>query len=182
MNVTEQAPETKKLSKAEKKQQKANALQTKRMQQLVEKRQRLLNQGVPEAEVDQRLQQEAYNALSPDAKIARLEQMVAQAVRGLAGDLQVVFQNQNMLAQSVDLKERAYAKAFEKLGIDPEQQQALLDQAQTELVAEYEARAKQQSENVLVKDLQATGFDGNGSPVDEDAAPAIPDGATVFGG
>ncbi len=174
---------------------KPSAMDEKRRKIYLERRQRAIGKGVSEDKVDQVLAEEDYRALPIDKKLERFILSVNQAFRALAGDIQTLQSNNNIIADAFDVNLRAIAICFEKLGLSKEDQGAIIAsavaQAEEERKAAQEAKKLEDATKSQVADLakesamaEASLRKAEGRPelIDEEGAPApIPDGATTFG-
>lgn len=176
-------------------QQKPSKIDMKRMQARVEKRKRLLNEGVPADKVDLVLAREEYKALSPDSKIERMQTILSGSFEQLQQNLSALHHNDQVLSGSLTVNFRAMAKCLELLGISKEKQQELLKQADEEFVEEqkkiaesravaaveqHSASEKAQAEAIL-KEAETPKIEVSGADAVESEPLPIPEGATTFG-
>lgn len=178
--------------KEQRKQQKANKIQEKRYRQHMERRQRLINSGTPEDKVDQQMAQEDYNAMPPEKKIARLEQIIQGTFQQFAQELANLRHNDGVLADAMDLNFKAFSRMLAKLGLPVEEHKAFMQQAQQEMVEERMAEAaarrraeeqqKLDAEKKLAEQALQTAEEPKLIVPEVTEAPKPPDGATEFGG
>lgn len=114
----------------------------KKAQWYQERRQRLLNKGVPEDQVDLVIAREDYEALPVEKKIRRLESMIQGLAQGASQDINGLVENDKLMADAYDINIRACRKLFQKLGITSEEFQAISEQVEAEFIAEKEAKTK----------------------------------------
>lgn len=133
-----------------------------------EHRRRLINQGVPEDQVDAYIAQEKYDRLPPEKKIRLLERRIVDIGQGLAHDIQILRQNDQTITELMDINLRAISKLFERLGVSREDQAAVIQAVQAEIKAENEKAAAEE----LKAEVDAA---------PEESAPAeTPEAATEF--
>lgn len=103
-----------------------------------ERREFLKKKGVPEEVIEQVLEQEAYNKLPIDQKVARLEQSVGQlqgflahALRQLSDEMVALRENQEEIADSFDINFKMLEEILVSLGITEEQQKDILTRTRT---------------------------------------------------
>lgn len=171
---------------------KINRIDMKRAQAYQERRKRLINKGVAPDKVDQVIAEEDYNALPTEQKLKRVVAYFTQHIQGLARDINNLTFNNNSLVGAMEVNNRAFEKGLAKLGLTEEDKKKFLDEAETEIRAEFKARAdkmkkdeeektkkaEQAQEDAMVASLKRAE-----TPSDaETAVPQeIPDGATTFG-
>lgn len=151
----------------------------KQARQHEEKRRRLINQGVPEDQVEARIAKEKYDNMSADKKIKLLEGMIINSFTQVAHDLSAIRHNEDLVIDSLDINSRVTSKLFQQLGIAPEIIQKMTEEAFEEVqeekrkMQEQIAKAQERAEDEdLMKKVDLSG---------EDIPVPIPDGATVFG-
>ena len=181
--------------KEERKAQKMTKLQEKQVKAHMERRQRLINKGVPKEKVDMYIAQEDYEKMPLEKKVKRLEQIIQGTFQNFALELHNLRYNDGVLADSMDLNFKAFAKMLVKMGMPLEDHRAFIEEAQREIIEERgkvaeaaaaEAKARTEKEmadnekKVAEEALKAAetavgGVDANGSPI-------VPPEATQFGG
>lgn len=169
--MTEQG---KKLSKREQKKQ----------LQYFERRQRFINAGVPEKEVDMKIAREDYDALPTDKKLKRLENMVQGLAAGVAQDITHIMDNQRIMADTYDINVRVIKKLLGRLGIEPAMFDEAISEVEVEWKAEQEAlekaRKDHQERERVEQAIQAS--TEQEETLHEHPGQEIPDAATAFGG
>lgn len=180
--------------KTEKRQMKMNKMMEKRIRQRLERRQRLINSGTPEDKVDQVMAEQDWAAMPLADKFKMLVHNINESFKRFAQDMMNVRTNQDMLADSMDVNFRAFAKMLEKAGVSAEVQAQCMKEAEDELAADKKKALEAQAEQVKKQAEQtekqkveaelksvegitsagASNVDANGTPVQ--------DGATTFGG
>lgn len=153
------------------KKQKFSKIDMKRAQQQMDRRKRLINDGVAEDKVDAVMAKEDYEAQPVEKKVKRLESVVNNIFTGMSHDMMNLRRNDGAIAEAFDINYRAIVKMFARLGITPEQHKEVMDEVQADLAAERQQREKASVEAELTnnKPTEAAGSDA-------------PDGATQFGG
>jgi len=183
----------------EKKKQKMSQLQAKRMRQYAERRQRLINAGVDPKEVDKVIAEEDYEAMSDEMKIKRLEMIFRNTFQQFAKEFQNLRHNDGVLADAMDINFKGFGKILTKLGVAPDEQKVLIEEAKKELEVEREAQFKAQQE--AAKKAHEEKLAANEKKAAEEALKAaegelpdhvtgqenhpdepVPEGATEFGG
>lgn len=180
---------------SEAKQQKANKIQVKKAQIWMERRKRLINKGVPKEQVDRVLAEEDWKNMPVAEKVARLEVTLTKVYQGLTRDILALRQNQGDVGAAFDINNRMVFKMMVKLGISPEDQKKISDEAHAEYIADEKARKeaeaaahkKLQEDQEKVKAeavekekiVEQTKEDGKNP---EPAGAEIPAEATTFGG
>lgn len=96
--------------------------------------------GIPEDQLDMVMAQDDYQRMSPNERLHRLEAMVAQGFQGMANEMQALRHNDFEIATSMDINLKAIGKALTKLGIPPEEQMLIIQEAQAEIAADDAAR------------------------------------------
>lgn len=159
-----------------------------------ERRKRLINKGVAPDKVDQAIAEEDYQALPTEQKLKRVVAYFSQIIQGMAQDINALNHNSNAIIDTMEVRNKAYEKGLEKLGLTEEDRKKFLADAEIEVRAEFEKRQadlrkkeedKQKAiekakEDAAVKALNQA----EGKPEASTAAPAapsIPEGATTFG-
>lgn len=160
-------------------------IEAKRKQIFMERVQRRMNLGETFEEAANAIQREDYERLPLPKKFERLERLVAETVRGITADIQILKQNQDMLADSLDVNFKALELKLAALGMPVEKQSEFFIEARDTIVAEraaeqaraeVAARAKaEEAEKQAIVD----NVDQPGAPDEEQP---LPEGATVFGG
>jgi hypothetical protein len=146
-----------------------------------ERRQRKMNEGVPEDMVDQVLAREDYDRLPVEEKLRRHESFVAGGIERLAQEMTNLHHNDSVLAEAMDMNFKAMSKMLEKLGIPREEQQVFMQQAIEEVTKEREERqAAHAAEATRVAEARARQAAAAGVNAGGDASP--PPEATSFGG
>jgi hypothetical protein len=153
--------------------EKISKLDEKKMRILQERRQRLLNRGVPPDKVDEVMQREDYERLPAADKVSRLESLIVSTVRGIQSDLNQLHQNQKFLADSMDLNFMAFEQMLMKLGLTGEQQKEIMAAAE-QVFAQREKERAEAEEAAQNASIEAS--------VDEPGEAEVPEGATTFGG
>lgn len=175
---------------ADAKQQKLNKLQVKKFQIYLERRKRAINKGVPEEKVDQYLREEDFRNMSPAEKIQRLEGLMARTFQGFSQDLIRLRQNDGAIGDAFDINNRAMLKMFIKLGLTPEDQKAIMEEAAKEFSEEKAARiaARQKAQEEAQKKADEEAEKAKLVQETKDAPAPTPQGveppteATQFGG
>lgn len=144
-------------------------IDAKRAQIYQERRRRLLNRGVPEAQVDATLAAEDYRNLPLAERFARFEKMALGALEGLQRDIMSLRHNDSVIAESMDINLRAMSMCLEKAGVSKEAQSDIIKQVDGQL---REERA-QQAAALEQKTIE--------TEVDTEGQAEVPEGATVFG-
>lgn len=155
--------------------------QLKKMEIYAQRRQRLINKGVPEAQVDAVIAREDYERLPVAEKLKRLEHFVASALGQLGQEMGNLRHNDGVLADAMDVNFRSIAKALTKAGVSMDDQKKIVEEVQKEMEAEAQARAeaaekaqKEVEEKARASDTKQVDVPGE--------APAAPAEATTFGG
>jgi len=177
---------------------KPNAIELKRQKIMRERYQRLVNKGIDPKKIPLMLAEEDYKNKPLDQKFEEYKRLDTAMSRRLAQDINALQYNDGVLADSMEVNFRAFAKMLVKLGLSSEDQKLLVKEAEEEIRAERQHRieaqkaaaeerakkmreAKEQKmkeELVKAEGKELSGLD-QGPPPEE--APA-PEGATVFGG
>ena len=106
-----------------------------------EHRRRLINQGIPEDQVESHIARERYERLPPDKKVRLLERRLVEIAQGFARDMQTLRQNDRTITELMDINLRTISKIFVRLGVSREDQTALIRETQQEILAEMEKAA-----------------------------------------
>lgn len=171
------------------KQQKMSKLDIKRHNQRVERRRRLINEGVAEDKVDQLMAKQDWEGQDPKVRLSRLESIVQQMFGGLAQDVMNLRRNDGAISDAFDMNYRAIFKMFMKLGVTAEDQKNLMMEVQAEVAAENQARveatrkaqeAAQAQADAATEEAKISTELTDNKPVEADGAEA-PEGATEFG-
>lgn len=141
----------------------------KRAQIYEERRRRLLNRGVPEAQVDAVMAAEDYRNLPLAERFMRFEKMVLGALEGLQRDIISLRHNDSVIAESMDVNLRAMSLCLEKAGVSKEAQSDIIKQVDTQLRQERAQRASAAEQKTIE------------SQIDAEGQTEVPEGATVFG-
>jgi hypothetical protein len=161
---------------------KMSKIDMKRRQIYMDRRNRKMKEGVPENLVDQVLAREDYERLPAEAKIQRLESMVRGVFDQIFMDVRALRKNDSVIAEAMDVNFRALGKALVKLGVGPDDQRALMQEAHDEIKAEQlakeAAKAAAQEKVIAEEVLKKEDHQGEAptTPVE------TPEGATSFGG
>lgn len=165
--------EEKKLSKREQK----------KYQQYQERRQRLINDGINEENVDAVIAQQDYTSLPTDKKIQRLEMILRQSFTQIGQDIESLRHNDLMIADAMDINMRSMSKCLTKVGVPLEEQKTIIEDVQREMAEAHrqlvEDRRKREEEAEAQK-LHAV-LSQEAKPEDA-GSPVVPAEATVFGG
>jgi len=179
---------------AEEAKPKPTKLEQKRQQILMDRIRRKMGEGMTEQQAMQSVAQEDYNRLPVDKKLLRLETMVTNTVRQIANDILALRQNDSAIAEAFDINYKAIEKAFAKLGLSPQEQMSLIDEARREVMEERQRalqerlaaqrKAQEDSEKARIEAEArlAESKPVGDSPVPEGQDPHVQEGATVFGG
>lgn len=123
-------------------QKKPSKQDLKKQQQYVERRQRMINQGVPPEQVDQKIDRDDYNALSIDKKVKRLEDMVQGLALGMSQDITAILDNQRIMADTYDINVRIFRRVLTGIGVTEETLQQVTDQVEVQWNEEMKAKEK----------------------------------------
>lgn len=156
---------------------KPTKLELKRQQITQERIQRKMTSGMSFEAAVAAVQREDYENLSPAEKIKRLEAAIISNLQKLARDISLLSDNQRDLADVMDVNFRAFEKMLAKVGLAPDAQHALMEEAAAEVQAEREARVRKQQADQEEAKKRALAEE-----VDAPGTTEIPEGATVFGG
>jgi hypothetical protein len=157
----------------------------KRMQIYAERRSRLINKGISEAEVDEVLAREDYERKPLEKKhdmdIQRLERIIAGSHRGLVADIHSLMENQAKIYRAMDVNFTAFEMALAELDVSVEKQREYLKRAEEIVNKKYADARKQEDELQAALAAQA-----EKKSIVEDAAVAgepqkPPEDATSFG-
>jgi hypothetical protein len=163
-------------------QKKLSKLQIKKMQQYQERRRRLLNKGVPEAQVDAVIAREDYEALPVGDKLKRLEGFIASALGQLGQEITALRENDQVLSEAMDVNFTAVARALVKLGVPLEEQRAIIDAVNAEIEEAMEKRkaAAKKAQDEANQKAAAQNLAAQAEEAGEPPPP--PEEATQFGG
>jgi hypothetical protein len=176
---------------------KPTAIEIKRQKIWMERFKRLLNKGVAKEKIPAILAKEDYDNMPLAEKFEQYKKTDLAMTRRLAGDINSLQYNDGVLADSMEVNFRAFAKMLVKLGLSSEDQKALVKEAEDEIKAEREKKIEQQklaaemrmkaareAQEKKVKEelLKAEGKEASldQGPPPEEIPP--PEEATVFGG
>ena len=129
---------------------KVSKIDLKRQKIFQDRMKRFLAKGLTVEQAVDAIQREDYDRLPPDAKIKKLEGALIGNFQQIARDITLLKQNEDSLADVMDVNFRAFGKMLSKLGLSVEDQQAIFKEAETEFKAEREAAAaaaKAEAEN-----------------------------------
>lgn len=163
-------------------QKKLSKMQMKKIQQYQERRRRLINKGVPEAQVEAVIAREDYEALPVAEKLKRLEGFVASALGQLGQEMSNLRHNDQVLSEAMDVNFTAIARILEKLGVSHDDQRKILDAVNEEIEAAAQRRmeaakkAQEEAKKKAATDDLAAQAEPSGEP------PPPPAEATTFGG
>lgn len=175
---------------------KPSAIELKRQKIYLERRKRKINDGVDPKKVDLLLAEEDYKNLPITEKFEQYKRLDMAANRRLAQDINSLQHNDSVLADSMDINFRAFAKMLVEAGVSLERQGAILKETEQEVQedrkqrlearqAASQAAAKKRAdaqEQKLKEELaKVEGTPSLTEPIPP-AESAPPDGATVFGG
>lgn len=124
---------------------KVSKIDQKRQRIFQERMQRFMSKGMNPQQAIEAMQREDYDRLPPNEKIRKLEGAIVGNFQAIARDIGILKQNQNDLADVMDVNFRAFEKMLKKLGVEVEDQKALLKEAEDEIRAERLAAQKQAS-------------------------------------
>lgn len=151
------------------------------------RRDELLAAGIPEDQIDEVLEKEAYDRAPIDQKIVRLERIISGLSNAIAGDMRSLHHNDAAIADAIDLNFKSISLMLESLGISKEKQLEFIVRARSEIDAERAAADKESADAREKEIIEAEAAEmrnrrpsltGEESPVGADA----PEGATTFGG
>jgi len=162
---------------------KISKLELKRAQIYQERRQRLINRGVPEEKVDATIAAEDYKELPIEEKFDRFEKLMMGALQGMQRDIMALRHNDGVVAEAMDINLQAMARCLEKAGVSREAQSDIIKAVDAEMREAHEkqvaAQAAAMREQREKQEKQTVEKEVD-KPRSEDEAPT-PDGATVFG-
>lgn len=163
-------------------QKKLSKIQLKKMQQYQERRRRMINKGVPEAQVDAVIAREDYEKLPVADKLKRMEGFIASALGQLGQEMTNLRHNDQVLSEAMDVNFTAIARALVKLGISNEEQKAIIDAVNEELeqAAQRRQEAAKKAHEEAQKKAAADDLAAQAEPAGEPPPP--PEEATQFGG
>jgi hypothetical protein len=115
---------------------KPSKIDQKRQKIFQDRMKRFMSKGMTPEQAISAMQREDYDRLPPDQKIRRLESALVGNFQQVARDIGLLRQNQNDLADVMDVNFRAFEKMLIKLGVPSEDQKALLKEAEDEIRAE----------------------------------------------
>lgn len=156
---------------------KLSKIEQKRQQILAERIQRKMGLGMTADQAVAAIKREDYENLPAGDKIKRIESAMISNIKKIAGDIRTLNDNQNQLADIMDVNFRAFERMLTKLGIPLQEQLDTMTAVVEEIKVERDARAAKQEaakEEAKKEDIVAS-VDQAGE------AAAIPEGATVFG-
>lgn len=115
--------------------------------QMAERRQRLINQGIPEHQVDEHIKKREWVKMSDDNKIKQLrnelevlKKSIIIAHENLSKDMIGLHTNDRVIADSTDINLIAISKMFERLGVSKEDQASIIEDARVQFEAKIEKR------------------------------------------
>lgn len=187
------------LKKEEQKPPKLSKIDEKRQRIFMARLQRKMGEknkdGSPKTQQQavQEIAREDYDALPVEKKLARLEAIVAQTFRNFSEELINLGQGHAAIADAFDINYRAIQKMFLKLGVPNDEQRAIIEEAQKDVI---EARKQAQAAHELAQlnqrraaqeAAEKTNVSAELQPVKEvveasDGPLPPPKEATVFGG
>ncbi len=146
--------------------------------------------GLSDEQMAARLAREQYLKLPIDQKIRKLEQFISASVAKLGEEMVNLRHNDQVIADAMDVNFRAMSKLMTKLGVSPEEQGKVLEEAQQEVADNLAARANLRREAMLkavppVAQEEITAEEAKAlldKPRDPGEEPILPEGAAVFGG
>lgn len=115
---------------------KVSKIDLKRQKIYQERMQRHIAKGKTPEQANEAIRREDYERLPPNEKINRLERALVGNFQAIAQDIAVLKDNQNSLADVMDVNFRAFEKMLLKLGVPVEEQKAMLQAAEAEIRAE----------------------------------------------
>jgi hypothetical protein len=118
---------------------------------------------------------EDYERLPVPEKIKRLEKLLANNIKGMVGDLQILRGNQENLADTMEVNFRGFSKMLARLGLAEEDQKACMDEAEAEFAAERQPETVEAPPAEVTEETLPNVVDQSGD-ADE------PEEATTFGG
>ena len=130
------APDQPTLVDAPKVANKPSKIDQKRQKIFQDRMKRFMSKGMTPEQAINAMQREDYERLPADAKVRRLESALVGNFQQVARDIGLLRQNQNDLADVMDVNFRAFEKMLIKLGVASEDQKALLKEAEDEIRAE----------------------------------------------
>jgi hypothetical protein len=144
--------------------------------------QRLTSKGMTPQQAYVALQKEDYERLPVTEKMKRLEATMIGAIQQLGHELQMLQQNDQIIADAMDANFRAITKILTKLGVSAEEQGKLLAESENEIKADRQAKfdarkaemEKQHEEAKKAEIVKEAPKSGEPEPAPEDA--------TTFGG
>lgn len=173
---------------------KLSAIELKRQKIWKERYQRLANKGIDPKKIPIMLAEEDYKNKPLADKFEESKKLNTAITRRLAQDINGLQHNDVVLADSMDVNFRAFAKMLLKLGLSLEDQKTIIQETEKEIAEERQkrieearlaaaARAQKAQEKKAVEELNKP---EGVAPLDPAATPAesapSPEGATVFGG
>lgn len=175
---------------------KPSAIEVKRQKIYLERFKRLLNKGVAKEKIPGILAKEDYDNMPLAEKFEQYKKTDLAATRRLAGDINALQYNDGVLADSMEANFRAFAKMLVKLGLSPEDQKALVKEAEEEIQTERKQKMEQQklatemrqkaALEAREKKLKDELVKAEGKPALDQGVPPEeippPEEATVFGG
>lgn len=120
--------------------QRVSKLEQKRQQIFNDRIQRYMGQGMSQQDAIARVQREDWERTPAEEKLKRFEGILFGNIEGLAKDMTLLKQNQEMLANIMDVNFKAFDKVLRKLGVSEEEQKKFVDEAIQEVHAEQQAR------------------------------------------
>jgi uncharacterized protein YoaH (UPF0181 family) len=124
---------------------KPSKLELKRQQIYVDRMKRFIAKGMSAQEAQAAIAKEDFERLPVDKKLERLENILVMNLRAMYSDLQTIKQNQDVLADSMDINFKGFEKILAKLNVSDEDRKALMEEAEAEWKAERAAAAAQQA-------------------------------------
>lgn len=159
-------------------------LELKRMQQFQDRLRRLMNKGLTEAQAKEAIAKEDWDNLSPAKKIARLQHFTVMMTSGLRYDITALQDNDGELADAMDINFKAFAKILAKLGVSFEEQAGAIAEAQAEIQADKEKKAREEkAKEKGQKDAsEVEAIKAEAKEQEASGETSVPEGATEFGG
>lgn len=160
-------------------QRKPSKIDLKRQQIYMDRMRRHMSSGMSPEDAHKKIAEEDYERLPITEKLERLQSAVASALREISKDVRNLQDNDQVIADAMDVNFRAIATLLDKrLGVSLADQAVEMKKAQEDINAERaaqrvaaEAAAEKEQEKELVA---AAATPGEPEPA--------PEGATVFGG
>lgn len=175
---------------------KPSAIELKRQKIWMERYKRLVNKGIDPKKIPLMLAEEDYKNMPLAEKFEQYKKLDMAANRRLAQDINGLQHNDGVLADSMDINFRAFAKMLVEAGISLERQSAILKETEVEIQEDRKKQAEQRkratemrqkaAQEAREQKLKEELVKAEGKPALTEAPPpeesAPPDGATVFGG